>query len=410
MLRMQFIIYVSIFSLFHTGDFSYLASGKISGRDTLAPVERNPPNTNYKSAFTGQTRIGGIKTRSSYEGKILTSDLKFPWSMAVLPDGRFLITEKPGQMRIATLQGKLSEPIAGLFKVNYSDQGGLLGVTLDPAFAKNRIIYWAFSENDGGEENVTAVAKGKLSADEKTIENATVIYRAEPKYKGTIHFGGRLLFDKTGHLFVTTGERAYLQTRHQAQQLNSGLGKILRITKEGKPASGNPFSGKAGVRTEIYSYGHRNVQGIAIEPATGDIWAHEFGPRGGDELNLIRPGKNYGWPIITYGTEYSSRKIGDSIQQKTGMEQPVYYWDPVVSPSGMTFYTGNNMPEWKGHLFISCLGGQQIVRLIIKNKKVVGEERLFDREGQRFRDIIQGKDGALYSITDQGRLYRIGKK
>lgn len=409
MYKIQFIVLIALYPSIFSSRHDIFLSDKIIISDTLPPVERNPPNTNYKAAFKGQTRIGGIKTKSAYEGKILTSDLKFPWSMALLPDGRFLITEKPGQMRIATTQGSLSEPIEGLPKVIYSEQGGMLGVTLDPGFAKNRIVYWAFSENHG-EENVTAVAKGKLSADEKTMENAAVIYRAEPRYKGTIHFGGRLLFDKTGHLFVTTGERAHLQTRHQAQQLNSGLGKILRITKEGKPASGNPFSGKADVRGEIYSYGHRNVQGIAIEPATGDVWAHEFGPRGGDELNLIRPGKNYGWPIITYGTEYSSRKIGDSIQQKPGMEQPVYYWDPVVSPSGMTFYTGNNMPEWKGHLFISCLGGQQIVRLIIKNKKVIGEERLFDREGQRFRDIIQGKDGALYSITDQGRLYRIGKK
>jgi len=378
-------------------------------QDTLPPVETQPPNTNYKPALKGQTRAAGARTRSSYETRILTDKLKFPWAVAVLPDGRFLITEKLGLMRIVTVKGELSEPITGLPAVNAADQGGLLGIALDPAFAKNRIVYWAFSENKG-EINVTAVAKGKLAADEKTIENVVIIYRAEPAYKGTIHYGGRLLFDKTGNLFLTTGERAHLQTRHQAQQLNSGLGKVIRITRDGKPAPGNPFSGKKDVRQEIYSYGHRNVQGIAISPATGDVWEHEFGPRGGDELNLIKPGKNYGWPIITYGTEYSSRKIGDSIQQKTGMEQPVYYWDPVVSPSGMIFYTGNNMPEWKNNLFISCLGGQQIVRLILKNNLVSGEERLLGREGQRFRDIFQGKDGALYSITEQGRLYRIARK
>ncbi|HTE24898.1 PQQ-dependent sugar dehydrogenase [Flavitalea sp.] len=389
-------------------------SGNIPGKvlpDTLAPVEKKPPNTNYKAAFAGQTRIGGISTQTPYEAKILTDKLRSPWAIAVLPDGRFLINQKFGDMRIVNNKGALSEPITGLPAVNPSDQGGLLGLALDPDFDKNRIVYWAFSENHG-EENVTAVAKGKLSNDEKTMENISVIYRATPIYKGTIHYGGRLLFDKAGNLFLTTGERAHLQTRHQAQQLNSGLGKVIRITSEGKAASGNPFAGSKNAedREEIYSYGHRNVQGIAIHPVSGDLWEHEFGPKGGDELNLIRPGSNYGWPIITYGTEYSGRKIGDSIQQKEGMVQPVYYWDPVVSPSGMTFYTGTNMPEWKNNLFISCLGGQQVVRLSIDNNRVTGEERLLEKEGQRFRDIVQGPDGALYTITDQGRFYRIGKK
>ncbi len=268
------------------------------------------------------------------------------------------------------------------------------------------MIYWVFSESHG-EENVTAVAKGRLSIDEKQVEDARVIYRATPVYKGTLHYGGRILFDTQGHLIVSTGERAHMATRHQAQLINSSLGKVLRITTDGKPAPGNPFAGRTDARAEIYSLGHRNVQGLAFHPETGDLWEHEFGPRGGDELNLITPGKNYGWPIITYGTEYSGRKIGDSIQQKDGLMQPVYYWDPVISPSGMTFYTADGMPEWKNNLFISCLGGQQVVRLVIHDNKVVGEERLFDSEGQRFRDIAQGKDGALYAITDQGRLYRI---
>ncbi|HTF27281.1 MAG TPA: PQQ-dependent sugar dehydrogenase, partial [Flavitalea sp.] len=279
---------------------------------------------------------------------------------------------------------------------------------IDPAFTKNRMVYWVFSEKtpDG---NNTAVAKGKLSADEKTIEGATVIYRATPAYKGNLHYGGRIVIDKTGNLFVSTGERSDKQTRPQAQQLNSALGKVLRITKDGKPANGNPFAGDANARPEIYSYGHRNVQGLTLNPVTGDLWEHEFGPRGGDELNRIQPGKNYGWATITYGIEYSGEKVNDGIQQKDGLEQPVYYWDPVVSPSGMTFYTGSNMPEWKNNLFISCLSSQHVDRLIISNNKVVGEERLLGNLGQRFRDITQGKDGALYTITDQGRLYRIGK-
>ncbi len=380
------------------------------GQDTsIAPVETKPANSTYQPAFEGQTRIDGVKTATAYEGKVLTSDLKGPWSIHPLPDGRFLITQKAGTMRIAKPTGELSEPITGLPEVNSAGQGGLLGVTIDPAFAQNRMIYWAFSEKkpDG---NLTAVAKGKLSADEKTIENASVIYEATPAFNSNAHYGGRILFDKSGNLFVSTGERSDKKSRPQAQQINSALGKILHITKEGKPAPGNPFLGNANARPELYSYGHRNVEGLAINPATGDLWEHEFGPRGGDELNLIRPGKNYGWATITYGIEYSGEKVGEGIQQKSGLEQPVYYWDPVVSPSGMTFYTGNNMPEWKGNLFISCLSGMHVARLVIKNNKVVGEERLLAGEGQRFRDITQGKDGALYAVTDQGRLYRIAKK
>jgi glucose/arabinose dehydrogenase len=375
---------------------------------TLLPVETKKPNTDYKPAFAGQTRIAGMKTHTSYESKILTKKLNSPWGIISLPDGRFLITQKAGTMRIASQDGTLSEPITGLPKVNDNGQGGLLGLTLDPAFARNRMVYWVFSEKTR-EGNLTAVAKGSLSADEKTIENARVIYRATPAHNSSLHYGGRILFDKTGNLFVSTGERSDLETRPQAQYLNSALGKVLRITPEGKPAAGNPFEHRADARAEIYSYGHRNVQSLALNPVTGDLWEAEFGPRGGDELNLIRAGKNYGWPVITYGIEYSGPKIGDGIQVNPGMEQPVYYWDPVISPSGMVFYNGDLIPEWKNNLFIGSLSGTHIARLLIRNNRVEGEERLLSGEGQRFRDITQGKDGALYAITDQGRLYRIGK-
>lgn len=371
-------------------------------------VESKSPNTDYKPAFAGQTRVAAVKTKATYTGRVLSSGLKSPWGITTLPDGRFLITEKRGAMRIATTAGEIGEAIAGIPEVNFRGQGGLLGVTIDPAFAQNRMVYWVFSENTTG-GNLTSVAKGKLSADEKKMENVTVIYRAEPAYSGTLHYGGRILFDKSGNLFVSTGERSDLQTRPQAQQLNSALGKIVRITKDGKPVSGNPFAGNASARPEIYSYGHRNVQGLAFHPATGELWENEFGPRGGDEVNLVQPGKNYGWPTITYGIEYGGAKVGAGITQQAGMEQPVYYWDPVVSPSGMTFYSGNAIPEWKNNLFIACLSGQHIARLVIQNNKVVGEERLLVQENQRFRDITQGKDGALYAVTDGGRLYRIGK-
>ena len=373
------------------------------------PVETRDPNTDYKPAFAGQTRIGGVKTSTPFEGTVLTDDLEKPWGIAVLPDGRFLITQKEGTLRIVTQQGNVSAPITGLPPVNSSAQGGLLGITLDPSFSNNRMVYWTFSENTSG-GTLTAVAKGKLSADEKTIENATVIYRAMPAYNGTLHYGGRILFDKNGDLFVSTGERSDLATRPQSQHLNSALGKVVHITTEGKPAAGNPFLNNANAKPEIYSYGHRNVQGLAFHPETGDLWEAEFGPRGGDELNLIQPGKNYGWPIITYGIEYSGPKIGDGITQKEGMEQPVYYWDPVLSPSGMTFYTGDNMPEWKNNLFIAGLNSNHIARLVIRNNKVTGEERILADQKQRFRDVAQGKDGALYAVTDEGKMYRIAKK
>ena len=373
-------------------------------------VETKAPNSTYPSAFAGQTRVSAVKTQTPYSVKVLTDGLKSPWGVKSLPDGRLIITEKSGVMRIAKVNGELSKPITGAPAVNSDGQGGLLGITLDPNFQKNRMIYWTFSENvtDGTH---TSVAKGKLSADESKIEGATVIYQATPAHKGTLHYGGRIIFDKSGNLFVSTGERSDKVTRPQAQELNSSLGKIVHITTDGKPVAGNPFIGKEGAKPELYSYGHRNVQGLTFHPVTGELFSNEFGPRGGDEINHVQAGKNYGWPTITYGIEYSGKQIGEPvIQQKEGMEQPVYYWDPSVSPSGMTFYSGDMIPEWKNNLFVGCLSGMHIARLIIENNRVVGEERLLTEESQRFRDVTQGKDGALYAVTDQGRLYRIAKK
>lgn len=373
------------------------------------PVETEKPNTNYKPAFVGQTRIAGVKTSFAIDVKTLTKQLENPWGIAPLPDGRLLITQKSGTLRIANSTGNLSPEITGLPKVDNAGQGGLLGITVDPDFTKNRMVYWVFSEgNDKG--TVTAVAKGRLANDEKTIENAIIIYRASPRYDGKLHYGGRILFDNKGNLIVTTGERSDLKTRPLSQSLKSSLGKIVRITTDGKPAPGNPFATDKNALAEIYSYGHRNPQGISIHPVTGELWENEFGPRGGDEVNRILPGKNYGWPTITYGIEYGGDPINNGLTQKEGLEQPVYYWDPVSSPSGMTFYSGKLMPEWENNLFIGGLSSQHIIRLVIKDNKVVGEERLLSDENQRFRDVAQGADGALYAITDEGRLYRIGKK
>lgn len=374
------------------------------------PVEKNKANTEYKPAFEGQTRIAGVKTTTAFESKVVTDKLKSPWGIAVLPDNRLLITEKEGDLRIVSADGTVSEAIGGIPKVDAQGQGGLLGITLDPDFATNRMVYWVFAEPVSG-GNHTAVAKGRLADDEKSIESAKVIYQALPTFDGKLHYGGRIIFDKAGNLLVSTGERSELETRPQSQDLKSALGKIIRITKDGKPADGNPFAKDANARPEVYSYGHRNVQGLALHPETGDLWETEFGPRGGDELNRVEAGKNYGWPIITYGLEYSGKEIGNPpIQQKEGLEQPVYYWDPVLSPSGLMFYTGDAIPEWKNNLFIGGLSSTHIARIVIKDNKVVGEERLLDREGQRFRDLVQGKDGEIFAITDAGKLYRIAKK
>jgi len=373
------------------------------------PVETNPPNTNYSPAFPGQTRANGVQTSAPYEESVITDALNAPWGITTLPDGRFLITEKAGNMRIVTIDGEVGNPITGIPPVNADNQGGLLGLCIDPQFSSNRTVYWVFSENVSG-GTVTAVAKGRLSESEANIEGATVIYRAIPAANSNAHYGGRILFDQTGNLLVSTGDRSGMATRPLAQSLTDALGKIVRITVNGQPAPGNPSFAEAGALPELYSIGHRNPQGLALHPVTGDLWLSEHGPRGGDEVNRVQAGANYGWPVITYGIEYGGQVIGEGIQQQEGMEQPVYYWDPVVSPSGMTFYRGSRVPEWENNLFIGALSGQHIVRLVIEDNRVTGEERLLSTENQRFRDIAQGDDGALYAITDQGRLYRLDRR
>lgn len=310
-------------------------------------------------------------------------------------------------MQIHDANGGFVKKIIGFPTVDAGGQGGMLDVALDPAFAKNKTIYWSFSEKNGS-GNLMAVAKGQLNEAASKIDNPLVIFRATPALNSSLHFGSRLVFDKDGNLFVSTGERSILEGRAQAQLLQSGLGKIFKITKDGKPAPGNPFINKKDAMPEIFAYGIRNSQSLDINPATGELWEAEFGPRGGDEVNIIRSGKNYGWPVITYGIEYAGPAVGDAIQQKEGLEQPVYYWDPTISPGGMTFYKGNAIPEWKNNLFIGGLSGSHIARLVIKNNKVVGEERLLADKKERFRDVAY-YNGMLYTVTDSGILYRISK-
>ena len=371
----------------------------------LNPETSDKNSPEYQPAFAGQTRIQGIKTTTPYQVEVINSDLQKPWGIINLPDGRFLITSKTGYLNIVSSDGKATSKVEGLPKVDDKGQGGLLDVALDPDFANNRMIFWTFSEPVSG-GNHTAVAKGKLSADERKIENPTVIFRATPTYDGDKHYGSRLEFDKDSYLFVSTGERSDLETRPFAQKQDSYLGKILKITKDGKPAPGNPNI--AGWKPEIYSTGHRNPQGMAIDHK-GQVWDAEMGPRGGDEINLIQPGKNYGWGDVTYGIEYSGKKINNATTQKTGTEQPVYYWDPSISMSGITFYTGN-ISEWKNNLFLGCLSGEKIIRLVIKDNKVMGEEWLLEDKEDRIRDVLNGNDGNLYAVSDSGKLYKISKK
>ncbi|MBZ4188079.1 PQQ-dependent sugar dehydrogenase [Niabella beijingensis] len=375
--------------------------------DTLPAVEKKAPNSDYKPAFRGQTWISGVKTTTPYKAEKIAEKTGAPFAIVAMPDSRLMVTLKAGYMEIRDRNGALAKKITGFPAVDQVGQGGLLDVAFDPGYARNKMIYWTYSEKQA-QGNLTAVAKGRLNEAAGKVEDVSVIFRATPALNSNLHFGSRIIFDRSGNLLVAVGERSILEGRAQAQLLQSGLGKIFRITTTGKPAPGNPFLNKPGLLPEIYSYGHRNPQGLELNPATGEIWEAEFGPRGGDEINIIRAGRNYGWPVITYGIEYNGSKVGTALQQKKGMEQPVYYWDPVISPSGICFYRGSAIPEWKNNLFVASLSGQHIDRLVIKNNKVVGEERLLTDKNERFRDIAC-VNGVLYAITDRGTIYRIGR-
>lgn len=322
--------------------------------------------------------------------------LDHPWGMAFLPDGRLLVTERPGRLRVVDPSGALSAPIQGVPEVLARGQGGLLDVALDPDFAANRLVYLSYAEpRDGG--NATAVARARLDPAARRLEDLQVIFRQEPPYSGSQHFGSRLVFARDGTLFVTLGERFDL--RDKAQDLSTTLGKVVRINKDGSVPKDNPFRDTPGARPEIYSYGHRNVQGAALEPATGALWTIEHGARGGDEVNKPEAGKNYGWPVISYGVNYDGTKIGIGTH-KAGMEQPLFYWDPSIAPSGATFYDGDLFPAFKGQLFVGALAGQALVEVKVKDGAVTGEERL--PLGMRVRAVRQGPDSALWLATDSG--------
>nr|WP_246252034.1 PQQ-dependent sugar dehydrogenase [Ancylobacter pratisalsi] len=335
--------------------------------------------------------------------------LDHPWSLAFLPDGRMLVTERSGKLRIVRRSGTVSAPVAGLPPVYARGQGGLLDVVLAPDFDMSRMVYFSYAEPREGSSG-TSVARGKLVEDAGSarLDNVEVIFRQQHAVGGSAHYGSRLVFARDGTLFVTLGDR--FSERDQAQRLSNHLGKIVRIRPDGSAPQDNPFAKLANARPEIWSYGHRNVQGAALDPQTGRLWTIEHGARGGDELNHPEAGKNYGWPVITYGRDYSGLSIGEGTQ-KDGMEPPVKYWDPSIAPSGLAFYTGDLIAPWKGDLFTGALAGQRLVRLRLDpaREHVVGEEVLLGDFGERIRDVRQGPDGALWLLTDNapGRLLRL---
>jgi aldose sugar dehydrogenase len=332
--------------------------------------------------------------------------LDHPWSLAFLPDNRMLVTERPGRLRIVSEDGRLSEPIRGLPRIAARRQGGLLDVALDPNFAQNRAIYFSYAEDRGEGQAGTSVARARLSDDGRALESLQVIFRQQPSHSGGNHFGSRLVFDRDGNLFITLGDRFDL--REQAQNPSSHIGKVMRIRPGGGAAPGNPFLDREGVRPEIWSIGHRNIQAAALHPATGALWTVEHGARGGDEVNIPARAKNYGWPVISYGVDYSGAKIGEGTA-KAGLEQPVYYWDPSIAPSGMAFYTGDRFPAWRGSVLVGALAGKLVSRLETDGSRVTGEERMLQNLGERIRDVRQGPDGFVYLLTDssQGRILRM---
>ncbi len=378
-------------------------------------ADPRPPNApTQKPAFAGQTDAPEKKLGVAFDIVTLSESLRNPWGMTFLPNGRMLVTERIGYLRIVNADGTLvPQAIGGLPAVDNRGQGGLLDVTLDPNYATNNLIYWSYSEPRENGSNNTAVARGKfVEGPPARVENVQVIYHQGPSLNSTAHFGSRLNFLKDGTLLITHGERSITEGRMQAQRMDGLLGKVARINADGSIPKDNPFVGRANTREEIFSIGHRNIQSAIIHPVTGELWEVEHGTRGGDELNVVRKGKDYGWPTVAYGIEYAGPPITGGITQKEGTEQPLYYWDPVIGPSGLAFYTGDLFPAWKGSLFIGGHQTNDLVRLSLDGEKVTGEERLLtDRTPRlRLRDVRQGPDGALYLLTDEpltGKLLKL---
>lgn len=393
---------------------AFLAITATAAQQSGAPVDPRPPeNPKQTPAFPGQTDAPERKSNVAFEVRTVAEGLQNPWSVAFLPDGKMLVTERPGRLRVVTPDGTLSEAVAGLPDVAAGGQGGLLDVILDPNYSSNSTIYWCYSQPKPGGANNTAVARGRfVDGAAPRVDEVRTIYEQAPSLNSRLHFGCRLVFAPDGTMFVNQGDRSITEGRMQAQKMDSLIGKVARITTEGAIPKDNPFVGKEGVRPEIWSSGHRNIQSAALHPSTGELWEVEHGTRGGDELNIVRKGKDYGWPTIAYGIEYRGGQITGGIQQQEGMEQPIYYWDPVIAPSGMAFYTADLFPAWKGNLFVGGLASNTLVRLELDGERVIGEERLLRERKERIRDVRQGPEGAIYLLTDasNGKLLKLVPK
>ncbi|KQL58353.1 MULTISPECIES: PQQ-dependent sugar dehydrogenase [Bacillaceae] len=373
-------------------------------------AESEPKVTEFEPAFPEQTRAPAVETEAELDVEVVAEGLGVSWGMEEFDTNRLLVTQRDSaELLIVDLEdGSVSDPIEGTPEVNSEGQGGLLDVTIAPDFDESRLVFMTFAQDiEGG--TVTAVGKGVLSDDEASLEDFEVIFQAEPAYEGNLHYGGRIIFDDEDNLFLTTGERSDDPIRERAQDLDAYLGKVIHITQDGEAVDTNPFIEDEDALDGIYSYGHRNIQGVDFHPETGDLWIVEFGPQAGDELNIIEPGNNYGWPIVSYGIEYSGELINDGISEHEaqGFVEPRYYWDPTSAPSGMSFYDSDAIPEWENNLFIGGLASSYIARVVIEDDLIVGEERLLTDEGERFRDILVTEDGALIAITDGGKIYKI---
>ena len=374
------------------------------------PLETRESNVaDQRPTFPGQNRACGVTSNVPFEVTVVARGLSKPWAVEPLPDGSLLITEKPGRLRIISRDGTIGEPIAGVPEVDDRGQGGLLDVALSPTFDRDRVIFFSYTEpRKGG--NGTTVARADLSDDRRTLTNVRTVFRALPTYDGTMHYGSRLAFGPDGYLYVTLGERSDIAIRPQAQHLNSHMGKTIRVDRNGAVPGDNPFAGTE-ARPEIYTLGHRNIQS-AVFDSRGRLWVVEHGPKGGDEVNILQAGKNYGWPLQSFGEEYSGQPVATAETTRPGMVDPIYYWDPVIAPSGAEFYSGAMFPEWRGNLFVGGLAAKRLVRLVIENDRVVGEEHLLADRGKRVRDVRQGPDGALYIATDEanGEVWRVTRR
>lgn len=380
------------------------------GRPPGTPVETALPNVpEFTPAFAGQTRAPALRTQTPLQVSVIAEDFDMPWAIAFLPNQRMLVTEKhEGRLRVVAPDGSKSDPVQGVPKVDGGDQGGLLDVELSPDYTKTELIYLSYYEprKDG---NGLAVARGRfVEGNPPKLEQVRVVFRMLPTLDSSKHAGGRLVFAPDGLLFVTLGERSILEGRVQARDLGSHLGKIVRIRPDGAAPKDNPFVDRKGARPEIWSLGHRNVLGADLD-AQNRLWIVEMGPRGGDELNLVERGKDYGWPTIGYGEEYSGEPIHEKTQAP-GLEQPVYYWDPVISPGALAIYSGGLFREWKGNFLIAGLSSEALIRLAIAGDRVVGEEHLLAERGDRIREVVEGPEGAVYLLTDDGDLLKLTPK